>query len=73
MASTPSVKGNDVEMTVSPSFSSTDQKDELALARLGKKAVLKVSTQECIYYFADQFFFRGDSVSSQSWGSAAPS
>ncbi|KAJ4988312.1 hypothetical protein SVAN01_06247 [Stagonosporopsis vannaccii] len=41
MASTPSVKGNDVEMTVSPSFSSTDQKDQLALARLGKKAVLK--------------------------------
>lgn len=42
MASTPSVKGNDVEMTVSPSFSTTDQKDELALARLGKKTVLKV-------------------------------
>lgn len=43
MASTPSVKGKDVEMTVSPSFSAADQKDELALARLGKKAVLKVS------------------------------
>ena len=42
MASTPSVKGNDVEMTVSPSFSTTDKQDNLALARLGKKAVLKV-------------------------------
>ncbi|KAJ4407878.1 hypothetical protein N0V91_003543 [Didymella pomorum] len=41
MASTPSAKGNDVEMTVSHSFSTTDQKDELALARLGKKTVLK--------------------------------
>ncbi|KAF1925891.1 amino acid transporter [Didymella exigua CBS 183.55] len=28
-------------MTVTPSFSTTNQKDELALARLGKKAVLK--------------------------------
>lgn len=42
MASTPSVKGNDVVMTVSPSYSTSDQKDQLALARLGKKAVLKV-------------------------------
>lgn len=35
-------KGNDVEMTVSPKFSATDRDDDLALARLGKKAVLKV-------------------------------
>lgn len=42
MASTHSIKGNDVEMTVSPSFSTTDKQDDLALARLGKKAVLKV-------------------------------
>lgn len=42
MASTHSMKGNDVEMTVSPSFSTTDKQDDLALARLGKKAVLKV-------------------------------
>ncbi|KAF1347364.1 amino acid transporter [Lizonia empirigonia] len=34
-------KGNDVEMTVSPKFSATDKDDDLALARLGKKAVLK--------------------------------
>ena len=42
MASTHSLKRNDVEMTVSPSFSTTDKQDDLALARLGKKAVLKV-------------------------------
>ena len=42
MASTHSIKGNDVEMTVSPSVSTTDKQDDLALARLGKKAVLKV-------------------------------
>ena len=51
MASTPSTKGNDVEMTVSPSFSTTDQKDELALARLGKKTVLKVSGANCMHAF----------------------
>lgn len=36
------VKGNDVEMTVVKSYSTTDKQDDLALARLGKKAVLKV-------------------------------
>lgn len=51
MASTPSAKGNDVEMTVSHSFSTTDQKDELALARLGKKTVLKVSSHNRIHAF----------------------
>jgi choline transport protein len=47
MASSPS-KRNEVELTEIP-HRSTDRQDDLALARLGKKAVLKVSaSQRCI-------------------------
>jgi hypothetical protein len=47
MASSPS-KRNEVELTEIP-HRSTDRQDDLALARLGKKAVLKVSgIQRCI-------------------------
>lgn len=43
MASPSSGKALDLELDVPPSFSATGQKDGLALARLGKIAVLKVN------------------------------
>jgi choline transport protein len=56
MASSPS-KRKDIELTEitnrSTTSRSTDKQDDLALARLGKKAVLKVSvSQRCIKLYS---------------------
>ena len=42
-------KSDDVELDVVPSFTATGQKDGLALARLGKVAVLKVN-RPCLIF-----------------------
>jgi hypothetical protein len=70
MASSPS-KGSGGELDVVPTRS-TDRQDDLALARLGKKAVLKV----CFLAFLQAKILtdrRDDSASYPSWASVAQS
>ena len=53
MASAVEGKSRDLELDVTPSFSATGQKDGLALARLGKIAVLKVCRLRFMRYPAN--------------------
>lgn len=70
MEPSPPSKASNVELNA---VRSTTREDDLALARLGKKAVLKVlvTAVNIERFRADGFTPRGDSASFPSWASAA--